>query len=272
MSTLPPLSAEELYVYAACSDSTSAWFRFGLPSSVPEESRGSVSTTWLSLSEMRCDSVFIMATAWVPPPLSPAAAALSLVRASSPVALRAGSAAPSLSASSRRVAPASSIQLYVFCGHPRDFAAVGTIATPMGVEAMSPAGVTSTALLPAVIRSIHMSESGTHNWASVFLPAASVSATLYAARAVTVSATHWPSEVMLSSWARFAAAVSAGAMSGAAARSRRTGSSWHEEPNESSPPLTAPAVPPATVRTSTVAMATVRRRARGRGSLPPAPY
>ncbi|MDQ0603435.1 hypothetical protein QF037_007780 [Streptomyces canus] len=99
---------------AACSLRISAWLRFGLPCSVPEASRGRVSRTWVSLSEVRCDRLFIMAAAWVSPPLILAAPVPSWVRASSPVALREGSAEPSLRESSRIVAPTSSIQLYDF--------------------------------------------------------------------------------------------------------------------------------------------------------------
>lgn len=206
------------------------------------------------------------------PPLIFAAAAPTCVSASSPVALRAGSAAPSRRASSWRLAPASSIQLYVRFGHPSDFAAAGTIATPTGVDATVPARVTCVAPLSAETRCTHTSESGTHTWMSAFSPVASASATLYGSRALTETATHRPSEVRSSSRACFAAWRSAGAMSGEAASFSRTGSSWQEEPKESSPLWTATAVPPAMVRTSAVATATVRRRARGRGSLPPAPY
>ena len=149
---------------------------------------------------------------------------------------------------------------------------MGTTATPTGVEATAPAGVRSVAALFAVTRSIHRSESGTHTCASVFPPVRSLSATLYESSAVTETATHRPSEVIPLSRPRCAAAVSAGAMSGEATSFSRTGWSRQDEPKESSPLLTAPAVPPAAVRTRTAAMAVVRRRARGRGSLAPAPY
>lgn len=239
---------------------------------MPVESRGRVSTSWPSLSEIRCESVFIMAAACVSPPAAFPAALVSRVRASSPVALRAGSAAPSLRESSCRVAPASSSQPYVFFGQPSDFAAAGTIAIPTGLEATLPTRATSVASLSAEICSTHTSESGTHTCTPGSLPAASVSLTLYDSRAVTVMSTQRPSEVRFSSRARSAALRRAGATSGEAASSSRTASSRQEEPKESRPPWTAAAVPPATVSTRTVAMATVRRRARGRGSLPPAPY
>lgn len=206
------------------------------------------------------------------PPLTPAAAVPSRVSASSPVALRAGSAAPSRRELSWRAAPASSSQEYVFFGQPSDFAAVGTIATATGVEATLPTWVTWIALRSAVIRWTHRSESATHTCASASLPAPSVSATSDDSRGATVTARHCPSEVRPLSLACFAATVSAGARSGEAATVSRTGCSRQEEPKESRPLRTAAAVPPATVRTRAVATATVRRRMRGRGSLAPAPY
>ncbi|MFG2030104.1 hypothetical protein [Streptomyces sp. NPDC048825] len=53
---------------------------------------------------------------------------------------------------------------------------------------------------------------------------------------------------------------------------RRTALSWQVGRRGSSPPSIAATLPPATERTSAVAIATLRRRARGRGSavlLPP---
>lgn len=55
----------------------------------------------------------------------------------------------------------------------------------------------------------------------------------------------------------------AGAMSGEAARDRRTAESSQDSENDSRPLLTATPVPVATARTSSVATATVRRRRRG---------
>lgn len=91
-----------------------------------------------------------------------AAALLSCVSASRPVALHVGSAAPSFSRSLVIVAPANSVQVYVFSGHPRDFAADGTMAMPTGEYATLPALVTSIAVLSALARCTHTSESGTH--------------------------------------------------------------------------------------------------------------
>lgn len=147
-----------------------------------------MSRTWLSLSDVRWESVFAMAATWVSPPLMVAAAVLSWVSASRPTALRTGSAAPSLSRSSRSAAPANSVQVYVFSGHPSDFAADGTIATPTGEEATLPAAVTRVALLSPLSRVTHRAESGTHAWTSDLLPDLSASATLYDSRAVTVTA------------------------------------------------------------------------------------
>ena len=143
---------------------------------------------------------------------------------------------------------------------------------PTGEDATLPAGVTCVDLLSAATRCSHRSESGTHACTSDFPPDARASATWYDVRAVMPMSRHRPSEVML--WARAYSAVArrAGAMSGDAATLTRTASSWQEEPKENRPPRTAAAVPPATTRTSTVATATLRRRARGRGSAVPAPY
>lgn len=155
-----------------------------------------------------------MAAARVSPPAACPAALVSRVRASSPVALRAGSAAPSLRESSCRAAPVSSSQPYVFFGQPSDFAAAGTIAIPTGLEATLPTRATSVASPSAEICSTHTSESGTHTCTPGSLPAASVSLTLYDSRAVTVMSTQRPSEVRFSSRARSAALRRAGATSG----------------------------------------------------------
>ncbi|WP_240676834.1 hypothetical protein [Streptomyces sp. B27] len=55
-------------------------------------------------------------------------------------------------------------------------------------------------------------------------------------------------------------------MSGEAASERRTAESSHDSENDSSPPLTATPAPVATARTSSVAMAIVRRLRRGDAS------
>lgn len=61
-------------------------------------------------------------------------------------------------------------------------------------------------------------------------------------------------------------ARTAGAMSGDAARDRCTAESSQDSENDSRPPLTATPVPVATARTSSVAMAMVRRLRRGDAS------
>ncbi|MDQ0603436.1 hypothetical protein QF037_007781 [Streptomyces canus] len=99
------------------------------------------------------------------------------------------------------------------------------MATPTGLEAKLPTGVTSVALVSAAIRWTHSSESGTHTWTSVGLPASSVSVSLYESCAVTSTSTQRPSEVRPMSRARSAAARRAGAMSGEAATFRSTASS-----------------------------------------------
>lgn len=58
-----PASADALYVNEACSVTTTAWLRSGLPCSASEVLRGSVRRTWLSVSEVRWESVFIRAAA-----------------------------------------------------------------------------------------------------------------------------------------------------------------------------------------------------------------
>lgn len=224
----------------------------------------------MSLSDVCRESVLAMAAVRTSPSLTPEAAALILASASSPVELRAGSTAPSSSFLARVVPPASSVQVYVFAGQPSLLAADGTTATPTGEEATLPRLVTCVAEPVSATRSTHASESGTHTCTSDFLPAPSEAATSYDSRAVTPTSRQRPSEVTFFSRASFATARSAGAMSGEAATSMCMTSSPQEPPKENRPPRTAAAVPPTTVRTSAVARAVLRRRARIRGSAEPA--
>lgn len=92
---MPPPVASALCAKAACSEIRTAWFRFGLPSSAPDVLRARVSSTWASPSDIRSASTFAVWAARVSlsPPCRADEAPMPM-SASSPVALRAGSAAP----------------------------------------------------------------------------------------------------------------------------------------------------------------------------------
>lgn len=263
-----------LYAYAACSERTTAWLRRGLPLSLPEPSRASVSTTWASVSEVRCESSLARAAAEVAPSAPWRAVERPMpLSASRPTAERAGSAAPRRSVSERVTAAPSSAQVYVREGQPRDLAAGATSASATGDAAMWPAVATGTPSPPSLARSTHRAESGIHTAKSGSRPAPSASATLYDSRAVTRMSMQEPSEVTLSARARSATDRTAGATSGEATRSSRTAESRHESPKESSPLPAATAAPPATTSTSRVATTTVRRRpAAGRPRGPSVAY
>lgn len=100
-----------------------------------------------------------------------------MVRASRPGALRAGSAVPRRSFSPEVAAAVSSAQLYVFDGHPSERAALGSMATPTGVAARLPVGVTGVLSLSEPASSSQRAESGTHTSYSPPLPARRASAT-----------------------------------------------------------------------------------------------
>ncbi len=87
-----------------------------------------------------------------------------LVSASSPVALRAGSAEPRRTLSDSMAAAVSSAQEYFFSGQPRLLAAEGTMASVTGEEAMESPGVIGTASPVPFARFSQRSESGSHIW------------------------------------------------------------------------------------------------------------
>lgn len=178
--SLPLPAASALWVKAACSDIRTAWLRFGLPSSAPEPLRARVSSTCASLSDIRSASTFAVSATLVSlsPPCCPDEAAM-LVRASRPVALRAGSAAPRRTLSEVRAAVTTPAQEYVFFGQPSRCDADGTIARPTGEEATESEGEMGMPVPSPSARSSQRSESGSQTWKSgASPPPASASATL----------------------------------------------------------------------------------------------
>ncbi len=187
-------------------------------------------------------------------------------RASSPVALRAGSADPRRTRSEPSVPATSSAQVYVVRGQPSACEADGTMPTATGEEATESDGETGMPSPSPLARSSHSSESGSQTWKSGWAsPAARAAATLCASRARTSTSRQRPSALTSSARARSATDRTAGAMSGEATTDRCTAESSQDSENDHRPPLAATAVPVATERTSRVAITTVRRRRPGRG-------
>ncbi|SCE48762.1 hypothetical protein GA0115253_105851, partial [Streptomyces sp. Termitarium-T10T-6] len=135
---MPAPVASALWAKAACSEIRTAWLRFGLPSSAPDVLRARVSSTCASPSDIRSASTFaVWATRVSLSPPCRADEAPMPASASSPVALRAGSAAPMRTRSEPSAPATNSAQVYVLRGQHlhREAAAVGLHLVRAGLSA-----------------------------------------------------------------------------------------------------------------------------------------